>query len=158
MTPAAVARLEDYRLPDWEHLSGRSSVPRTSLTPLLRFADVEAYVQEGAGDRDGGLAAMLQVGVAKEQQPHYLRILALPEHDPTPLIRFGLALIGQRSGAGQRRGAEAPQNGVMSCVRTYEAPLDRRLAEAGLEQVATVSLLLKEALVRVAEPAMVPVV
>ena len=156
VTPAAVARLEDYRLADWEHLPGRSSVPRTSLTPLLRFADVEAYVQEDPADAEGRLAAMLQIGVAKEQQPHYLRVLTLPEHDPTPLIRFGLALIGKRSHANQRRSREALQNGVMSCVRTYESPLDRRLAEQGLEPVATVSLLLKEALVRVAEPAMVP--
>jgi len=39
VTPAPVARLEGYRLPDWGHLAGRSSVPRTSLTPILRFAD-----------------------------------------------------------------------------------------------------------------------
>ena len=158
VTPPAVARLEGYRLPDWEHVPGRSSVPRTSLTPLLRFADVEAYVQDDPSDRDGGLAAMLQIGVAKEQQPHYLRVLSLPERDPSPLIRFGLALIGKRSQAEQRQSSGAHQNGVMSCVRTYEAPLDRRLAEQGLERVATVSLLLKEALVRVAEPAMVPAV
>ena len=62
VTPSPVVRLEGYRLPDWENLPGRSSVPRTSLTPLLRFADVEAHVQEAP---DGpGLAAMLQVGVA----------------------------------------------------------------------------------------------
>jgi len=157
VTPAAVARLEGYRLPDWEHLPGRSSVPRTSLTPLLRFADVEAYVQENPSDERGGLAAMLQVGVAKEQQPHYLRILNLPEHDPSALIRFGLALIGKRSRANQR-GASPHEHGVMSCVRTYESPLDRRLEEHGLEPIATVSLLLKEALVRVAEPAMVPAI
>ncbi len=113
-------------------------------------------MQEAPADPGGGLAAMLQLGVAKEQQPHYLRVLTLPEHDPSPLIRFGLALIGKRSHAHQRRTSDALQNGVMSCVRTYESPLDRRLAEQGLEPVASVSLLLKEALVRVAEPAMVP--
>ncbi|MFV2063095.1 MAG: hypothetical protein ACC726_06215 [Chloroflexota bacterium] len=157
-TPAPVARLEGYRLPDWEHLPGRSSVPRTSLTPLLRFADVEAYVQESPSDARGGLAAMLLVGVAKEQQPHYLRVLSLPEHDPGALIRFGLALIGKRSRATQRGASQQHQHGVMSCVRTYEAPLDRRFEEHGFEPIATVSLLLKEALVRVAEPAMVPAV
>ena len=156
VTPAPVVRLEGYRLPDWEHFPGRSSVPRTTLTPLLRFADVESFVQEDPTAEDGGLAAMLQVGVAKEQQPHYLRVLTLPEHDPSALIHYGLALIGERSGAAQRRGSHGHQHGVMSCVRTYESPLDRRLQEHGLEPVASVSLLLKEALVRVAEPAMVP--
>ena len=158
VTPAPVARLEGYRLPDWEHLAGRSSVPRASLTPLLRFADVEAYVQEDPDDDQGGLAALLQIGVAKEQQPHYLRVLTLPEHDPTALIRFGLATIGKRSRASQRRATFEHQHGVMSCVRTYESPLDRRLEENGLQPVASVSLLLKEALVRVAEPAMVPAI
>jgi hypothetical protein len=157
VTPAPVSRLEGYRLPDWEHLPGRSSVPRASLTPLLRFADVEAYVQEDPEDAGGGLAALLQIGVAKEQQPHYLRVLTLPEHDPSSLIRFGLATIGKRSRATQR-GSTQGQSGVMSCVRTYEAPLDSRLEDHGLRPVATVSLLLKEALVRVAEPAMVPAV
>lgn len=155
VTPAPVARLEGYRLPDWEHLPGRSSVPRTSLTPLLRFADVEAHVQEAP---DGaGLAALLQLGVAKEQQPHYMRIMSLPEHDPDALIRYGLAIIGQRSGANRRAGS-GHEHGVMACVRTYESPIDRRLEEHGMEAIATVSLLIKEALVRVAEPSLVPAV
>ena len=101
--------------------------------------------------------ALLQIGVAKEQQPHYMRILTLPDHDPSDLIRFGLAIIGERSGAA-RRGQHGHEHGVMSCVRTYEAPLDRRLADDGFEQVARVTLLMKEALVRVAEPSMVPAV
>jgi hypothetical protein len=156
VTPAPVARLEAYRLPDWEQLAARSGVPRTSLTPLLRLADVEAFVQERQPDVGSGLAALLQIGVAKEQQPHYMRILSLPEHDPSDLIRFGLAIIGKRSGATGKRRTQDHQHGVMSCVRTYEAPLDRRLGEHGLEAVATVSLLLKEAQVRVAEPSLVP--
>jgi hypothetical protein len=156
ITPAPVARLEGYRLVDWEHLPGRSSVPRTSLTPLLRFADVEAYVQESA---DGhGLGAMLQLGVSKEQQPHYLRVMARPELDAEPLIRFGLATIGRRSGANRRDANPAHQHGVMACVRTYESPIDRRLEDQGMEAIATVSLLIKEALVRVAEPSLVPAV
>ncbi|MEX1294930.1 MAG: hypothetical protein AB1Z67_02045 [Candidatus Limnocylindrales bacterium] len=156
VTPAPVARLEGYRLPDWEHLPGRSSVPRTSLTPLLRFADVESLVQESAEGQ--GLAALIQVGVAKEQQPHYLRILSLPGHDATPLIRYGLGLIGERSGAHKRSANPAHQHGVMACVRTYESPIDHRLEEQGMEPIATVSLLVKEALVRVAEPSLVPAV
>jgi hypothetical protein len=156
VTPAPVARLEGYRLPDWEHLPGRSSVPRTSLTPLLRFADVESLVQESADGR--GLAAVLQVGVAKEQQPHYLRVLSLPDHDSAPLIRYGLALIGKRSRADQRAANPSHQHGVMACVRTYESPIDHRLEEQGMEAIATVTLLVKEALVRVAEPSLVPAV
>ena len=156
VTPAPVARLEGYRLSDWENLPGRSSVPRTSLTPLLRFADVEAHVQEAA---DGlGLVAMLQVGVAKEQHPHYMRVLALPDHDTTTLIRYGLGLIGKRSGASRRSANPTHQHGVMACVRTYESPIDHRLEEQGMETIATVSLLVKEALVRVAEPTLVPAI
>ncbi len=45
---------------------------------------------------------------------------------------------------------------MIAPVRTYEAPINRRLEEAGFEPVATVSLLMKETLVRVAEPALVP--
>jgi hypothetical protein len=155
VTPAPVARLEGYRLPDWEHLRDRSSVPRTSLTPILRFADVEAYVQEGDGA--SGLAAMLQLGVAKEQQPHYMRVLALPGHDPSPLIRYGLALIGRYSGTG-RSPEGGHLHGVMSCVRTYESPIEHRFEEQGMEAISTVSLLIKEALVRVAEPTLVPAI
>ncbi len=156
VTPAPVARLEGYRLPDWENLRGRSSVPRTSLTPLLRFADVEAHVQERADGQ--GLAAMLQVGVAKEQQPHYMRVMALPDHDTSALIAYGLGLIGERSRANSRSANPAHQHGVMACVRTYKSPIDRRLEEQGMEPIATVSLLVKEALVRVAEPSLVPAV
>jgi hypothetical protein len=41
-------------------------------------------------------------------------------------------------------------------VRTYESPVDSRLEEAGFNTIATVTLLMKETLVRVAEPALVP--
>jgi hypothetical protein len=156
VTPAPVSRLEGYRLPDWGHLAGRSSVPRTSLTPILRFADIEAYVQEG-GDHGGrSLVAMLQLGVAKEQQPHYMRVLTLPEHDPSALIHFGLAVIGKRSGAAHLSSDRAHQHGVMSCVRTYESPLERRFEEQEMSAIANVTLLIKEALVRVEEPSLVP--
>ena len=154
-TPAPVARLEDYRILDWEHIGSRAGVPRTSLTPVLRFADLEAFVQEPADRSGDGLAAFLHLGVAKEHQPHYLRVVTVPEHDPSDLIRFGLATLGARVGERSRR---TLGHGVVSCVRTYEAPLDRRLEEHGLRAVARVSLLMKEALVRVAEPAMVPAI
>jgi hypothetical protein len=161
VTPAPVARLEGYRLSDWERLSNGSRIPRSSLTPILRFADMEVVVQECApgGSARQEIAAFAQVGVAKEDQPHYLRVLCRAEHDPTDLIRYGLALIGDRSGdATRRRGQGDPDQGVLTAVRTYESPLDRRLEEAGFRAVSQVSLLLKETLVRVAEPALVPAV
>ena len=45
---------------------------------------------------------------------------------------------------------------MIAPVRTYEAPADRRLEEAGFTATSTVTLLMKETLVRVAEPALVP--
>ena len=49
VTPQPVQRLEAYRLVDWERQGTSWRVPRSSLTPILRFADVEAYVQEAPG-------------------------------------------------------------------------------------------------------------
>ena len=97
--------------------------------------------------------------MAKEEQPHYLRVICRPDHDPTALIRYGLSVIGERSGEASRGGAgddDPRTRGVLAAVRTYESPLDRRLEEAGFRHVAQVSLLLKETLVRVAEPALLP--
>jgi hypothetical protein len=42
-TPAPVQRLEAYRLPDWERQGMQWRIPRSSLAPILRFADVESY-------------------------------------------------------------------------------------------------------------------
>lgn len=146
-TPAPVARLEDYRLHDWERQGGHWRVPRSSLTPILRFADVEAFVQEAPTDGSGGLLGFCQVGVAKDDQPHYIRIICQPDHDPSELFAFGMGFLTQ-----------SPGHGVISAVRTYEAPLDRRLEEHGFNGISSVSLLMKETAVRVFEPALVPVV
>jgi hypothetical protein len=129
-------------------------VPRSSLAPILRFAEVEAYVLERpGGGRDGTeLAGVAQLGVAREDQPHYLKILARPDTDVADLIDFALGVIRARTKAGDHR----PEHGVIAPVRTYESPIDRRLEDAGFESVATVTLLMKETLVRVAEPALVP--
>ena len=101
---------------------------------------------------------MLQLGVAKEHQPHYMRVLTLPEHDPSALIRFGLAVLGKRSNVGRLSADRSYPHGVMSCVRTYESPLERRFEEHEMSAIASVSLLIKEALVRVEEPSLVPAV
>jgi hypothetical protein len=148
-TPRPVFRLEDYRIPDWESQGNAWRIPRSSLTPILRFADVEAFVQQCPPPASNELAAFVQIGVAKQDQPHYLRVVTTPEHDATSLIQYGLAVIG--------RSTSEPR-GVLTAVRTYESPLDRRLEEVGFEPIANVSLLLKENLVRVAEPMLVPAV
>ena len=65
---------------DWERQGTHWRVPRSSLTPILRFADVEGFVQASPdGGKDGTqLDGFLQIGVAKEDQPHYLKVIARP--------------------------------------------------------------------------------
>ena len=151
VTPAPVQRLEAFRIPDWERQGSNWRVPRSSLAPILRFADLDAYVLEaGDGSKVDGF---IQIGVAREDQPHYLRLLGRPDVDLVPLIRFGLGEIAAQVGGKLTR---HPNHGVLAPVRTYEAPADRRLEEAGFAEIATVTLLLKETLVRVAEPSLVP--
>jgi hypothetical protein len=154
-TPQPVQRLEAVRLADWERQGNHWRVPRSSLAPILRFADVEAFVQESPdGGKDGTLLdGFIQVGVAKEDQPHYLKVLMRPGVDGSPLVRYGLGVIAART---QRGADHRHDHGVIAPVRTYEAPTDRRLEEAGFSAIATVTLLMKETLVRVAEPALVP--
>lgn len=153
-TPVPVRRLEAYRLVDWERQGGAWRVPRSSLAPLLRFADVRSFVVEAADGGDDGtlLDAFVQVGVAEADQPHYLKVIARPGADPSGAIRLGLGVIAEH------RGGDRREHGVISPVRTYEAPLDRRLEEAGFATVASVVLLMKETLVRVAQPALVPAI
>ncbi len=152
VTPAPVQRLEAVRMADWERQGRDRRVPRSSLAPILRFADVEGYVQETRdGGRDGTqLDALVQVGVAKEDQPHYLKVLARPEADVVPLIRYALGVICTRADEPVRG------RGVLAPVRTYESPIDRRLQEEGFDDIASVTLLMKETLVRVEEPRLVP--
>jgi len=153
VTPAPVQRLEAVRLSDWERQGREWRVPRSSLAPILRFADVEAFVLPSPdGGHDGTqLDAFLQVGVAKEDQPHYLKVLARPEADIAPLVRYGLGVIAART-----EPSAAHRQGVLAPVRTYESPVDRRLEEQGFDTLAVVTLLMKETLVRVAEPRLVP--
>ena len=79
------------------------------------------------------------------------RCMARPEADVEPVIRYALGTIAARRGC--RR---AHRLGVLAPVRTYESPIDRRLEEEGFASIATVTLLMKETLVRVAEPRLVP--
>src|SRR5262249_14309031 len=113
-----------------------------------------AFVLEGrGGGKDGTqLDAFAQVGVAEEDQPHYLKLLARPEADVVPLIRYTLGVIAGRVA----EGSSVRNQGVLAPVRTYEGPIDRRLEEEGFGSIAAVTLLMKETLVRVAEPRLVP--
>jgi hypothetical protein len=154
VTPQPVVRLESYRLNDWERQGSNSRVPRSSLAPILRFAEMESYVQVGPAGAPDQLQALLQLGVAREEQPHYLKIMARPESDVATLVNFGLGLLAARIG----KGGSCPDNGVLSPVRTYESPIDRRLEDGGFASLDTVTLLVKDAVVRVAEPALVPAV
>jgi hypothetical protein len=156
-TPQPVQRLEALRLVDWERQGTAWRVPRSSLAPILRFADVEAYAQEAVGGGKDGtmLDGFIQVGVAKEDQPHYLKVLVRPGVDSAALVRFGLGLIAART---TKDGAHRHDHGVIAPVRTYEHPVDRTLEDNGFEAISTVTLLMKETLVRVAEPALVPAV
>lgn len=162
VTPAPVARLEQYRLPDWERTSGHPRAPRSSLAPLLRLSDLETYVQESADGGSHGIAldAFLQIGIAQAAQPHYLRVLALPGADVRPLLRFALGTIAERTSSHRYDGllGHRADHGVIAPVRTYEAPVDRQLEEEGFAAIATVTVLLKETLARIAEPALVPAV
>ena len=156
VTPAPVQRLELNRIADWELHGSGSLMPRSSLTPILRFADVESFLQdapEGAADPTAAIG-FVQVGVAKEDQPHYLRVLVRPGGDAAPLVRFGLGVIAART----ERRDHRHDHGVIAPVRTYESPLEHRLEEEGFSTIATVTLLMKETLVRVAEPALLPAV
>ncbi|HET7703532.1 MAG TPA: hypothetical protein VFK35_09035 [Candidatus Limnocylindrales bacterium] len=154
-TPQPIQRLEGIRLPDWERQGSNWRVPRSSLAPILRFADVEAFVQASPdGGKDGtSLDAFAQIGVAKEDQPHYLKLLARPDADVSDITAFALGVIRART---EREGVHHRGPGVIVPVRTYEAPIDRRLEDAGFATIATVTLLMKDTLVRVAEPALVP--
>jgi hypothetical protein len=154
-TPQPVLRLEAIRLNDWERQGSQWRVPRSSLAPILRFADVDGWVQEAPGGGNDGtqLEGFVQVGVTEEDQPHYLKVIVCPGVDASRLVRYGLGVIAART---QRGSDHRHEHGVIAPVRTYESPVDRRLEDSGFEGIATVTLLMKETLVRVAEPALVP--
>jgi hypothetical protein len=151
VTPGPVARLEALRLPDWERQGMDWRVPKSSLAPILRFADIEGFVQEAQDGDPGMVDGFLQLGIAKEDQPHYLKVMMRPDRDASALIDFGLGII-----AAQTERSSRPDRGVIAPVRTYESPVDRRLEDARFGAIATVTLLMKETMVRVAQPALVP--
>ena len=155
-TPAPVQRLEAFRLPDWERQGRDWRVPRSSLAPILRFADVEAFVQAGAGRRQGRHAARrVRPGRASRRRTSRTtsRLLARPEADVAPLLRYR---------ARRHRGADADDRSRATTTGCSppSAPTNRRSTGGWRRRASTpiaiVTLLMKETLVRVAEPRLVP--
>ena len=99
VTPAPVQRLECVRLPDWERQGRDCRVPRSSLVPILRFADVYAFVLEAPdGGRDGTQLDALRAGRGREGGP-----AALPQGHGPPRRGRGAAppvRAGRDRGAG----------------------------------------------------------
>ena len=126
VTPAPVQRLENVRMLDWERQGRDWRVPRSSLAPILRFADVDAFVQETEGGGPDGtqLDAFVQIGVAKEDQPHYLKLMARPEADVVPLIRHALGTIA--AGADADRGTRPGRARARPHLRVADRPAPRR--------------------------------
>ena len=153
VTPQPVLRLEAYRLSDWERQGSSARVPRSSLAPILRFADVGVLRAGGgrprrparpaAGGRGARGAAALPQGHGRARRGRRAR---------------SWTSAWASSGRTWSKSGSCPNNGVLAPVRTYESPIDRRLEEAGFDNLATVTLLMKEAVVRVEEPALVPAV
>jgi len=163
--------LKDEVLPlwPWDPTSGYYRKPTGMLcdgnTLYLAIHKMDrsfGFVQQATGGKsDRELLAFCQIGTSKTDQPHYIRVISLSDHDPSDLIAFGLSAITERTRsrwtdlAGRWQRSE---RGVLSAVRTYESPLDRRFEDNGFTNVANVSLLVKEATERVTKPALVPAV
>ena len=143
VTPPAVARTEGYSAADWEVAERDASVPRSSLTALLRPTDVRAWLLP-----DGlGAAAFVQAGAARHG-PHYLRLVVDDATDPTSVLQAALAAAG---------GAR-PSTQWLTPVRTYEPGVRGALLVAGFAPIGTVNLLVRDVRARIAQPALVPAI
>jgi hypothetical protein len=142
-TPPAIARIEAYAAEDWEPVGHEGVVPRSSLNPLLHFSDVNGWLLPD-GERVAGFA---QHGACRAG-PHYLRFLVRDGAD-------GAAFLGAVLKAA---GEEALAAGILAPVRTYESTGRGAAEAAGFESVGQVSMLVREVLASVRQPAMVPAV
>ena len=142
-TPPAIARIEAYGAQDWEPVGHEGVVPRSSLNPLLHFSTVNAWLLPD-GQRVAGFA---QHGACREG-PHYLRFLVRDGADGAAFLRAVLNAVG----------SDALSAGILAPVRTYEATGRRAAEDAGFEAVGQVSMLVREVLASVRQPAMVPAV
>ncbi len=142
-TPPAVARIEAYGAADWEAVGHEAVVPRSSLNPLLHFSDVHAWLLPD-GQRVAGFA---QHGACRIG-PHYLRFLVRDGADGVGFLRTVLAQVG----------GEALAAGILAPVRTYESTGRQAAADIGFEPVGQVSMLVREVLATVRQPALVPAI
>ena len=142
-TPPAIARLEAYGAQDWEPVGHEGVVPRSSLNPLLHFSTVNAWLLAD-GERVAGFA---QHGACREG-PHNLRFLVRDGADGAAFLASVLQAVG----------SDALSAGILAPVRTYESSGRQAAEAAGFEAVGQVSLLVREVLASVRQPAMVPAV
>ena len=142
-TPPAIARAEGYSASDWESVGHEAIVPRSSLNPILHFAEVDAWILP-TDQRAGGLA---QRGACR-QGPHYLRFLVRNSVDGAGFLRAVLDAVGHETLAA----------GILSPVRTYESAGLRAAEAAGFEAIGRVTLLVREVRAHVTQPAMVPAI
>jgi hypothetical protein len=142
-TPPAIARIEAYGAQDWEAVGHEGVVPRSSLNPLLHFSTVNAWLLPD-GQRVAGFA---QHGACKDG-PHYLRFLVRDGADGGAFLSSVLKAVG----------SEALSAGILAPVRTYESTGRQAAEAAGFEAVGQVSMLVREVLESVRQPAMVPAV
>jgi hypothetical protein len=142
-TPPAIARIEAYGAKDWEPVGHEGVVPRSSLNPLLHFSSVNGWLQPD-GERIAGFA---QHGACREG-PHYLRFLVREGADGSAFLAAVLHAIGN----------DARSAGILAPVRTYESTGRQAADAAGFEPVGQVSMLVREVLASVRQPAMVPAV
>jgi hypothetical protein len=142
-TPPAIARMEAYGAQDWEPVGHEGVVPRSSLNPLLHFSTVNGWLLPD-GERVAGFA---QHGACREG-PHYLRFLVRDGADGSAFLGAVLQAVG----------GDALSAGILAPVRTYESTGRQAAEAAGFEAVGQVSMLVREVLASVRQPAMVPAV
>ena len=139
--PPAIARIEGYSAADWESAGHEAIVPRSSLSPILHFSEVDAWLMPHE-QRAGGFA---QHGASRES-PHYLRFLIRDGTDGVAFLRAVLDAIGP----------DAVTAGLLAPVRTYESTGMRAATGVGFLGIGRVTLLVREVREMVRQPAMVP--
>ena len=153
-TPQPIQRLEAIRLADWERQGSNwriraAASPRSFDSPMSR----RSSRSRRAAARTAPSSTPSPRSASPRRTSRTTSVLARPDVDVADIADYALGAI-----AADRSRLRPPiRPGASSLpVRTYESPIDRRLAEAGFDTIARVTLLMKETVVRVAEPALVP--
>jgi hypothetical protein len=142
-TPPAIARVEGYGAADWESVGHEATVPRSSLSPLMHFSGVDAWLMP----QDQRAAGFAQHAACRHG-PHYLRHLIRDGADGAQFLRSVLRSMGD----------DAIAAGILSPVRTYESMGMRAATAMGFEPVGRVTLLVREVRATVRQPALVPAI